>query len=50
MTVCPGDANNPPLSPLQAATMTADMDLGLTAINATAVVGHKVGGWCWPGS
>jgi voltage-dependent anion channel protein 2 len=27
----------------EAATMTADMDLGLTAINATAVVGHK--GW-----
>merc|ERR1712066_741819 len=27
----------------EAATMTADMDLGLSAINATAVVGHK--GW-----
>ena len=28
---------------MQAATVTADMDLGLSAINATAVVGHK--GW-----
>jgi len=27
----------------EAATVTADMDLGLSAINATAVVGHKVG-------
>merc|ERR1719391_1545093 len=27
----------------EAATVTADMDLGLSAINATAVVGHK--GW-----
>merc|ERR1712243_498652 len=27
----------------EAATITADMDLGLSAINATAVVGHK--GW-----
>ena len=30
-------------SSFQAATVTADMDLGLSAINATAVVGHK--GW-----
>ena len=32
-----------PLYFFQAATVTADMDLGLSAINATAVVGHK--GW-----